>query len=348
MLVCTYEDRATDLIGVRLLVSSLARHMPDVPVHVTCPVADDELGRWFAARPGVTFDKAAESSLEGWSVKAGLLLRLLEAGHPEVVWLDSDVIVAGDFRPRLPADGSLVATEELARNGPKENRLRTKLLGLPVGRALPHLVNSALLRVTPAHVPLLRAWIDVMKTDAYRLAQALPFEQRPIHFISDQDVLSALLGAQSFAHLPVTFLARGRDIIHDIRRGYAPAHRLINALRPMPPLVHAQGTKPWRFPEVPDPVRDPRAYYVFSLVESSPYSYVARQYRDELARFPAFLEVRSRAGRALGALARHNPHLHGLPLALVERGLGDLTHARHFAARALRLGRRVLGRARPG
>jgi hypothetical protein len=339
MLLCTYEDRPDDLIGVRLLVSSLGRHVPGVPVHVACPSPDAELARWLRGRPNVTLDTSRDDSLRGWNVKAGLLLRLLDAGHPEVTWIDSDVIAAGDFRPLVSDATSLIVTEELCRNGPKENRLRTEGWGLPVGRALPHLINSAFLRVTQAHRPLLLAWIALMKTDAYQASQRVPFEQRPIHMISDQDVLSALLGAQEFAHLPVKFFARGRDIIHDIKGGYAPSHRIANLFRPMPPLVHAQGTKPWRYPDKPPLLREPGRYYRFTQVEGSPYPYVAREYRAELrelSEFPPFLEVRSLPGRAVAGLVRHNLHLHGLPQALVDNGLDQLHHARKLLERVVR------------
>ena len=119
MLICTSEDRAPDLIGVKLLVSSLARHLPMVPVHVACPTPGAELETWLRHRPNVTLDMTRDESLAGWNAKAGLLLRLLDAGHREVIWIDADVIVAGDFRSLVPSDTSLIVTEELSRNGPK-------------------------------------------------------------------------------------------------------------------------------------------------------------------------------------------------------------------------------------
>jgi hypothetical protein len=344
MLVCTYEDRLPDLIGVKLLVSSLARHLPTVPVHVACPAPGSELETWLRGRPNVTLDMTRDESLAGWNAKAGLLLRLIDAGHREVIWIDADVIVADDFRALVPRDTSLIVTEELCRNGPKENRLRTAGWGWEVARALPHLVNSALMRVTPAHRELLSAWVGCLQTAAYREAQRLPFERRPIHMIGDQDVLGGLLGSRQFAHLPVKFLARGRDIIHDIRGGYAPAHRIANLFRSMPPLVHAQGAKPWRYPEVPRLLREPGRYYRFTQVEGSPYPYVAREHRGELAEFPAFLEVRSPLGKFLGAVTRCNPHLHALPQAIVDEGLDQIERGRGFVVRAARLVKLITAR----
>jgi hypothetical protein len=343
MLICTYEDRVDDFVGLRLLVSSLGRHVPQIPVHVACPAPDPALERWLRARPNVTLDATSDQGLRGWNVKAGLLMRLLEQGHPEVTWIDSDVIVAGDFRSLIPDDTSMIVTEELCRNGPKENRLRTEGWSLPVGRALPSLVNSAFVRVTREHLPLLAAWIALLKSDSYRAAQRLPFEQRPIHMIGDQDVLGALLGSREFSHLPVKFLARGREIIHDIRGGYAVSDRIANVFRPMPPLVHAQGAKPWRYPEKPRFLREPTRYYRFTQVESSPYPHLARLHRDDLGPlFPPFLEVRSLPGKLAGFVFRQNPHLQGLPQAVLDAGFDQLQHARSLTGRVVRRARRLL------
>src|SRR5438045_2971520 len=91
MIICTYEDRPTDLVGVQLLVSSLARHLPGASIHVACPTPPPELAAWLRARPGVTLDETRDERLRGWNVKAGLLTRLLDAGHDDVIWIDSDV-----------------------------------------------------------------------------------------------------------------------------------------------------------------------------------------------------------------------------------------------------------------
>ena len=346
VIICTYEDRPTDLVGLQLLVASLGRHVPGVPIHVACPAPGEALARWLRARPGVTLDESRDDRLRGWNVKAGLLRRLLDAGHDDVLWIDADVIVTGDFRPLIPDATTLVATEELCANGPKENRQRTEGWNLPVGRALPALVNSAFLRVTPAHRPLLDAWIELLRTPAYEQAQRIPFEQRPPHMISDQDVLSALLGARDFAELPVKFIARGREIIHDISGGYTPVDRVANVFRPMPPLVHAQGYKPWRYPDAPSPLREPSRWYRFTQVDCSPYPHIARQYRDELAAFPSYLEVRSLPGKLLRAMTFDNMHLHGLAYAAVDGAARRLHRGRLLARRAVGRAKQLLGRGR--
>jgi hypothetical protein len=343
MVVCSYEDRRSDLVGLRLLVSSLGRHLPGVPVVVGCPEPGAELERWLRARPGVTLDKTRDARLGGWNVKAGLLARLLEAGHEEVLWIDSDVVVARDFRGLVTDATSLVATEEISRGGARESRARAEGWGLPVARELPALVNSAFLRVTRAHAPLVAAWIALLQSPAYEAAQALPFAARPKHMISDQDVLTALLCSRDFVHVDVKLLARGRDVIHDINGGYPATARIANLFRPMPPLVHAQGLKPWRFEDKPALLREPSRYYRFVQAECSPYRYVARQYDDGLGERPAFFEVRSLAARVVGLLMGGNPHLHGLPHAVIE---GVRIRAELAAERAARAASLVTGRVR--
>ena len=103
------------------------------------------------AHPNVELDRTADPHLKGWNAKPSLLLRMLEAGHDQAIWLDSDLLVAGDFRPLLADDASLVSTEELDRDPVKSSRLRTAAWNLPIGRPVPYLLNSAFVRVLPSH-----------------------------------------------------------------------------------------------------------------------------------------------------------------------------------------------------
>lgn len=344
MVVCSYEDRASDLIGLKLLSCSVRRHAPDVPVYLCCPNAPADFQRWAANRAGVRLDRAPPADFKGWNIKPELMLRLLREGHEQVIWMDSDLIVAGDFQELLPDRTSLVVTEEFSWHPRKDTRLRTAGWQLPSGRPVPFLINSAFLRATPAHIPLLEQWVRLMKSPAYRLAQEQPFAQRPVHLLSDQDVLTALLGATAFAHLPVHFLRRGREIIHDPQGGYRPTDRLANLFRRTPPLVHAQSGKVWRFPLPPSPTADPRRYYNFLHVETSPYGFYARQHRHELGEDAPFLDVRSRFGKLSWAMALGDPHLTGMPQSLIGVGMAYGDRASNLARRADRLMRRWLAR----
>ena len=52
MRICIYEDRATDMVAVKLLVASLLRNSPGLDIEVTIPQPSESVRAWFAARPG--------------------------------------------------------------------------------------------------------------------------------------------------------------------------------------------------------------------------------------------------------------------------------------------------------
>jgi hypothetical protein len=114
MIVCIYEDRPKYLIGVKLTVLSLARHCPDLPVIISCPQPPATFRRWVEAQPNAKLLAEDDLAEVGWNVKPTILLRHLNEGHPEVIWIDSDIIVNRDFRSSFQNlnDDTLVATQE--------------------------------------------------------------------------------------------------------------------------------------------------------------------------------------------------------------------------------------------
>lgn len=343
VIACAYEDRPSHLLGVKLLVCSLARHAPDLQLQLTCPVADENLRRWLEAYPQVTLDVNRPSEARGWDVKPTLLLRLLDQGHDEVVWLDSDIILTRDFRPFGLSPEVLLLAEDDYWNGPKECALRTLGWGLPLGRKLPRVPNSGVIRVTPAHRSLLVAWQGLMATPEYRRAQQAGFGQRPFYMLGDQDVIASLLGSEEFASVPVEFLLRGRDIIqHCSPPAYAPTDRIANLFRGTPAFVHIQAEKPWTFTEVPRFWQDPRRYYSFLAVECSPYGHFARKHAAELGELPACLQIRSWPGRLSDVASLGNPHLRGFSQALFSAAYEYVEWAVRFSGRATRKARALL------
>ena len=131
--------------------------------------------------------------------------------------------------------------------------------------------------------------------------------------ISDQDVLLALLGSRDYSDVDVCILRAGPDIIQQSGiPGYPPSQRCVHLLRGMPPLVHSQSFKPWRFPQVPSFRRDMQAFFICLYLETSPYTYYARQYRSRIPGFPRCLEIRTVWGRASSILSLGQPSLGGL------------------------------------
>ena len=87
--------------------------------------------------------------------------------------IDSDIIVNFRFIYRLSGldKNALVVTEEAllgrtdqrGRADDNNNALRARLWGFRVGRRVPFVLNSAVLRVTPRHTPLLHRWRSLLE-----------------------------------------------------------------------------------------------------------------------------------------------------------------------------------------
>lgn len=325
MLACIFEDRPAALIGVKLLVLSLQRHCPGLEVAVHCPAADAGLRRFLSGRPGVELHVEPALAGQGWNTKPLLLSRGLDSGYDAVVWLDSDVIAAGDFRPRLERHppAAVVGGQEQYWGLHQGGTIRARLWGLEPGRPLPWTINSGCVRVTPAHRELLAAWSRLLEDSEYRAAQRIePMYARPIHQQGDQDVLTALLGSRRFEHLPVAYLRRGVDIVQGIGpAGYALHERIARLLRGggLPPLIHGVHPKPWAAAPAGGGLMDRvRSHHDRMYLELSPYAYAARPYLDELGEDAPSLRIRTAGGRICHALSAGSPALAGLPQAIVH------------------------------
>jgi len=326
LLVCTHDDRPKAQIGLKLLVLSLGEQCPGLEVLVSWPTPDPAFVSWLERQPNVSVH--VEPSLRGndWNIKPSLLLHCLDHGYRQVVWIDSDVIVARDFRALLAgaADPSLVVAEDFywAAYAFPGGTVRTELWGLRPGRSLSWTANSGVLRVTPAHYDLLRAWQRLLAAPPYVRAHRRIWYERPIHMVGDQDVLTALLASERFAEIPITFLRRGKDIVYNFGpSGYTLCERLRNVTRPTPPFVHCSGPKPWDAPVEVSLVADPKSYYARLGLELADYSRVARRYRQHLDEQAVAFEMKTLPARICRALAGDNAPLQGLPLA-VFHGLG--------------------------
>jgi hypothetical protein len=276
----------------------------------------------------------------GYNVKPTLLRRALEEGAAEAVWLDSDVIVTGDPRQLwrgCPPDTIAVAEEFLGAPN-QGGTLRTRAWNLPVGRELPSTTNSCIVRVTPAHLDLLRGWEDLLESDEYKQAQSRNWDQRPPHLMGDQDALSALLGSEKFGEIPIRWIRRGSEVAHCFEdRGYVLHQRLSNiAARRTPILLHGQGPKPWHLVSS----SSGRLH-----LEVSPYTLAAFEYLDGLGeetRWAARASVSAKLLRFI--FGRHLTATGILPAVAAE--LRDMRMVKTLAHRALKRLRRVRLRAR--
>src|SRR5262249_22732661 len=96
---CLAEDRAAEEIGLRLAPVSLRQCCPGASVIVYRPNPTDDFRGWVRGLPNVTLIPQLPAGAFAWNCKPHALLPLLEEGWPEVVWLDSDILLARDCLP---------------------------------------------------------------------------------------------------------------------------------------------------------------------------------------------------------------------------------------------------------
>jgi len=330
MLVCAYEDRASDVIGLKLLVASLLRHSPGLDIEITIPDAPAETRAWFEARPRVRVRTDIEGR-PGWNVKPTLLTRALAEGAEQAIWIDSDIIVNSDIRAimdRAPPT-AIVFAEDVFGAPRAGGTARTAGLGLAVGRRMRATANTAVVRVTGAHLELLDAWHELLEREDYLAAQRRPFQERPLWFIGDQELLTGLLGSTRFSDIPIVWLRAGPEVAHCFPppggMGYAAHQRVANVLRARTPMfVHSCCDKPWR-----PPGGAPTLHF-----ETSPYTLLAADYERDLGESLPWTRPTLWTARLLRAVSRDGPTATGL-LPAVWREITDQRALKVIVKRAL-------------
>ena len=306
---------------MKLLILSLARHCPGLQVDLTVTRLVPEFAQWLAAHPNVRVHERPELDGMKWNVKPTLMLELLDAGHDSVVWLDSDIITNRDFRPLLggiPPE-TFVAAQDSYWGQHQGGTHRTVSWGLEPGRDLPWTALAGFVRATTAHRRLLERWKQLMADPEYLRLQDSAWYERPMHMLGDSEVLTAVLGANEFADVPVRLLRRGREIINNLGpAGYTLGERLYNFRHGLAYVVPSMGVKPWQFTEVPSWTRQRKRYYQLVFLELSPYVYLARQYRDQMGEPTDWMDVRTQPARLFRAIARGEPNLQGMPQAALD------------------------------
>lgn len=322
LIFCLAEDRAGAEIGLRLAVLSVERWCPGSRIVLFRPSSTPEFQTWLSAFPSVVLLEKWPATAKGWNCKPYALLSLLEEGRPEVVWLDSDLMLANDCRNlfRAMAREEIGVIEEQASSPNHGSEIRTRGWQLPVGRIFPTTMNSCVVRVTPHHLPLVRRWIQLLESDEYRRMDTVALEERPVHVLGDQDVLCALLGSTEFAAMPVRYFRRGVDVLHSGGAlAYPVSERLRGLWLPKPSFIHAGGTKPW---VVLNESRDLPGFFWWYrriLQETSPYVAEARRYRHAVGEPCPWLDWHTAPGVAVRMLGLGHFGLRGLPLAAAAR-----------------------------
>ena len=312
VVICSYEDRPAAMDGLILMVESLCRVDKGVSLHLTVPDVPPAIRARLDRRPEVTLSIRQPEGVSGWDVKPSLLLQALEAGNPQVLWLDADMIVTHSISSMLaefPPD-SLIAAEEWFLPEPVS---LAPLWGLAAARTVVP-VNSCFVRVTQRHRPLLERWLQTTREPRYREAQMVPLARRPFHLMSDQALLTALLGSREFGDVSVDYIRIGRHIAQCAgSSGYRPHHRVLDLIRGLPPLIHCIGRKPW---ERPSDQRGFAGLLADLATDVSPYVLAARRTGRDLDIHPEWLDARTSLGVVLRAVTFGHPGMAGLPLAI--------------------------------
>jgi hypothetical protein len=312
--VCSYEDRPEAMDGLILMGESLCSVDRDVSLHLTVPDAPPAVRTWAEGRPEVELSTDRPEGVTGWDVKPWLLLRELDAGWPESVWIDTDMIVTrpvsavlGEF-PR----GALIATEEWdsppvfpvchAWNIPSRRPIRP--------------INACFIRATQAHRTLVERYLRLVQDPRYREAQRIPFDRRPLPMLHDSWALTALLESEEFGDVPFDRLRLGRHIAQCAgSSGYRLGDRLRDLHRGLPPLIHCIGRKPWQ------PTHGGRrlgGFATYLATDLSPYVLAARPIARQLGLRAEWLEPRTTVGAILRGLTGCHPGMAGLPLAALH------------------------------
>jgi hypothetical protein len=303
-----------------LMGESLCRVDAHVSLHLTVPDAPPAVRAWAERRPEVVLRTKRPEGVSGWNIKPWLLLQELNAGNPQALWLDDDIIVTRPVSALLdefPRDSLIVAEEW---TGSTSTVSVSDFWNLPSARPIA-VFNNCFIRVTTANRTLLERWHQMLHDPRYRDAQALPFERRPVPLCHDGWPLIALLESAEFSQVPFDCIRRGRHIAQCAgSSGYRPHDRVLDLFRGLPPLIHGIGRKPWE--SLPDSSR--LEHFLLDLAtDVSPYVLAGRRVARDLGMNPQWLETRTLAGAMLRAATGGHPAMAGLPLATLHAFYGN-------------------------
>ena len=319
MAICVAEDRISDEDPIRLCLASASRVNPDTAIVAFLPNASKSLQRWLAGQPRVELRSKLVDGKFGWNIKPDALLTVMDGGYETAWWIDSDVICLRSLNSRYKQlDRRLFLAAEEALSGSYEDHgARARGWGFYPSRNFGFPLNSGVLRASREHIALLLKWREMLESPEYRSVQLLDWEQRPLHLAGDQDVLTALLCSEQYAHTDVHILQRGSDIIQYYGSScYTVRERLGNLLNGGPTFVHSQGFKPWRDTDARGKSVIARHFRQL-LSDTSVYLLEAQRLRGATELDLPWTRASTAPGRALRLMGFKSKVLTGLPLAVV-------------------------------
>src|SRR5258708_7107594 len=137
---------------------SLTRHCPDLSIRLFFSPAKEEFVSWVKQYAQVKLDVDPLPTEYSHNVKPQALLHLMDEGYDDIVWIDSDIIVARDISRlfhKLDPNVLVITEEAMCRARYDPDGLRARLWGLKFGRTHPFVLNTRVIRGTKSHRPLL-------------------------------------------------------------------------------------------------------------------------------------------------------------------------------------------------
>lgn len=266
--VMCYEDRKSHETGIKLLILSFTSYHSDIDFYAFVPNASEKFLKWCAGRD-VKCIQESPSKQSGFNIKPDLLLWGLDKGYERVTFIDADIILTRAL-PKFfmdPAEDAIIASQTAPLNKVR-TKVRTDFWGFKQGRRFIRDPSGCFLSASKKHRSLLNSWAKLLTDERYLSAKNLQDEKTLIPVRGDDEVLSALLGSEQYAHLKLVFLNSTSQIAQCGTPGSYTVHsRLRSLLGHKPYLIHAVGNKPWLREE---------PYY------KHPYSIEARAYANQL------------------------------------------------------------------
>lgn len=333
MQIVTYENRLRNLSSLKLLVLSARDNFASATIHIPSHGMPEQALDWLLGQSNVTLHDDIRLEGDGWNVKISVLTQALGKLGGRVTWMDADVIIQGAPEKLFQAasQDTLLICEEAYRGVGRGSDVRVRGLGLVRGHELGYTANTSVVSVTERHRALLDRWAELSRLPAYLEQQKWDYADRDLHFVGDQDLMTALLGSREFRDLDVQPLSSGVDIAHSMLPADFPlGQRLATIFRGEPSLVHAQGLKVWLHGDAPEGRS--------MACQLSAYRLAAKQYRGDLqAEDQIWLDGNQTVvTKILTGVFSNRPSLTGLPLGFAGTVRKTLSKIKQVALGGLR------------
>lgn len=305
---CTFENRKSAFIAVKLLALSMERHCGEFTLFLAMTGPDAEFAAWLERHAPHVAVIEIDPAMRGKSlkhIKAVVILELFKRGISDVTWLDTDLLVLRDLEPLfepLSDDTVLVSQEETGY--PFEfNRTLLAHYRLKPQRQLEFNVNSCVIRVTTRHRDLIERYLACLLDPMFIEQQSKPLAEKNPNFAFEQGILEMLLcgGDESWKPAwPVEFIMKGPGIVQELGvTTYRLRYRLLNGLGLRRPwFIHVPGVaKPWNTDAAS---RRHRA--------ASVYSAFANHYRQQVEEDMSWVNSAGFSSRLARILSLGQPH----------------------------------------